>query len=96
MVLIALAGLCVLSVPLRGGNLARLAEIRLRGLWIPVVALALQVVITVVAPGGNAAVHRALHILTYAMIGLFLWVNRRLAGLGDRRTAVGPQCTRRL
>ncbi len=81
MVLIALAALCVLTVPLLGGNLARLADIRLRGLWLPVAALALQVVITVIATGGSPVAHRVLHILTYAMIGLFLWANRRLPGM---------------
>lgn len=45
MILIVLALLCVLSVPLTGGRLGLLAELRLRGLWIPVLALAPQVVI---------------------------------------------------
>jgi hypothetical protein len=81
MVLIALAALCVLSVPLCGGNLGRLAELRLRGLWIPMLALALQVVITEIATGGSPTAHRVIHITTYLMIGLFLWVNRRLPGI---------------
>jgi hypothetical protein len=80
-VLIALAALCVLSVPLGGGNLGRLADLRLRGLWIPMLALALQVVITEIATGGSPTAHRVVHIVTYAMIGLFLWVNRRLPGI---------------
>ncbi len=81
MILIALALLCAAVVPLTGGDLRRLADVRIRGLAIPLVALALQVVITVVVPGGSAAAHRALHIATYGMIGLFLWVNRRLPGI---------------
>jgi uncharacterized protein DUF5317 len=80
MVLIALAGLCLLSIPLTGGNLGRLACIRLAGLWIPVLALATQVIITVVAPAGHPALHRALHIGTYVLIAGFLWSNRRLPG----------------
>lgn len=90
MVLIALALICVATVPLTGGNLARLADIRLRGLWIPLVALAVQVIITVVVPTGSMALHRALHIATYVMIGLFLWANRRLAGIG--LLSVGAGC----
>lgn len=90
MVLIALALACVATVPLTGGNLTRLAELRLRGLWIPLLALAVQVIITVVAPTGSMALHRGLHIATYALIGLFLWANRRLAGI--RLLSVGAAC----
>jgi hypothetical protein len=90
MVLIALALICVATVPLTGGNLARLADIRLRGLWIPLVALAVQVIITVVVPTGNMALHRGLHIATYVMIGLFLWANRRLSGI--RLLTLGAGC----
>lgn len=81
MILIALAALCVLSVPLTGGRLSRLADVRVRGAWIPVLALALQVVIVTIAPGGSQSLHRGLHIATYALIGLFLWANRRLPGV---------------
>ena len=81
MILVALAAGCVLSVLLLGGRLSRLARLRLRGLWIPIAALAVQVVITVIAPGGDPALHRLAHVLTYAMIGLFLWCNRRLPGV---------------
>jgi hypothetical protein len=80
MVLIVLAGLCLLSVPLTGGNLGRLASVRLGGLWMPMAALGTQVAITVVVPGGHPGLHRALHIGTYVMIAAFLWFNRRLAG----------------
>jgi hypothetical protein len=81
MILIALAGLCLLSVPLTGGNLGRLASLRLAGLWTPMLALALQVVLTTVAPAGYPLLHRVAHIGTYVAIGLFLWFNRRLAGV---------------
>ncbi len=81
MILIALAGLCLLSVPLTGGRLGRLADIRVRGVWTPVAALALQVVIVTIAPGGNPTLHKTVHIATYVLIGLFLWANRRLPGV---------------
>lgn len=80
MILIALAVLCLLSVPLTGGRLARLADLRLRGLWIPVPALAVQVLITVVAPSGHQSLHELAHIATYVLLGLFIWANRRLPG----------------
>jgi len=90
MVLIALALICVATVPLTGGNLAQLADLRLRGLWIPLVALAIQVIITVVVPTGSMALHRGLHVATYVMIGMFLWANRRLAGI--RLLTLGAAC----
>jgi hypothetical protein len=81
MILIALAGLCMLSVALTGGNLGRLASLRLAGLWTPMLALALQVVLTTIAPAGHPVLHRIAHIGTYVAILLFLWFNRRLAGV---------------
>jgi Family of unknown function (DUF5317) len=81
MILIVLALLCVLTVPLRGGNLARLADLQLRGLWLPVLSLVVQVAITEVVRGGSEALHRELHIFTYVMLVAFLWLNRRLPGL---------------
>ena len=80
MVLIALAALCILSVPATGGNLARLGALPLRCLWLAPGALALQVVIVNIAPGGNRAVHVAVHLATYALLVLFLWLNRAITG----------------
>lgn len=81
MILIVLAGLCLLSVPLRGRDLRRLADLRLHGLWIPVLALALQVAITTIAPNGSHSLHTAIHLVTYALIAVFMWLNRGLPGL---------------
>lgn len=81
MILIALAGLCLLTVPGAGGDLRRLADLRLRGPWLPAVALAAQVVITVIAAGGSPALHRAVHLATYVVLVAFLWLNRRLPGM---------------
>ena len=81
MILIAFALLCLLSVPLTGGRLGRLASIRLRGTWVPVVALAIQVLITTIIPDGHEGLHKAVHIATYVLIGVFLWSNRRLPGV---------------
>jgi Family of unknown function (DUF5317) len=80
-ILIVLAALCVISVPLAGGRLARLAELPLAALWTAPLALGLQVLITTVAPGGNRPLHVAIHIGTYALIGLFLFANRSISGV---------------
>ena len=81
MILIALAGLCLLSVPLTGGSLRRLADVELRGMWVPMLALAAQVVITVIVTSGSPALHRGIHMATDVLLGVFLWCNRRLPGV---------------
>ena len=81
MILIALALVCLLSVPLTGGHLGRLAHTWVRATWVPVLALAVQVGIVSVAAGGDPTLHRVLHIATYALIATFLWANRRLPGV---------------
>lgn len=80
MILIVFAALCLLSVPLTGGHLSRIAHIRLRGGWLAGVAISIQVVITVFWLGGSHWIHSALHIVSYACAGAFLWVNRRIPG----------------
>lgn len=81
MILIVFALLCLASVPLTGGRVNRLASIRVRGTWVPVVALAIQVIITTIVRDGHEEMHKAVHIATYGLIGVFLWCNRRLPGV---------------
>ena len=81
MILILLAALCLLSVPLTGGRLRRLAEIRLRWLWLGPAAVFVQTVLVTILPGGSHALHSVIHIGTYVMLGAFLWANRRLPGV---------------
>jgi hypothetical protein len=80
-ILIVLAALCLLTVPLTGGRLGRLTDLRLRAIWISPLALALQLMVTTVAPGGNRSWHVAIHIATYGLIGIFLWANRHIPGV---------------
>ena len=80
-ILVVLAALCIVTVPLTGGRLAAVARMRIRALWAPIAALALQVLIVSIVPGGNHGLHSDLHIATYAMIGGFLFANRRLPGV---------------
>jgi hypothetical protein len=81
MILIVIAALCLISVPLTGGRLGRLSELRLRGVWTAPLALALQVLIITVAPSGHFRLHVAVHIATYVMIAVFLAANRRVPGV---------------
>lgn len=71
----------LLSVVLCGGRLSALGEVRLRGTWIVFSALAVQIVIISVIPGGGGWVHQAIHLSTYGMVGVFAWLNRRVPGL---------------
>jgi len=89
-ILIALAALCILTVPVTGGDLRRLGELQLRWLWLAPLALAAQWVITTLAPQGNPAVHVAVHLATYGLLWLFLWINRGIGGL--RLIAMGTLC----
>ena len=81
MILIVLAAVCIASVPLTGGRLVQLGELRLRGLALPLIALAIQVVLVTIAPGGDRQLHADGHIATYVVIGIFLFVNRHITGV---------------
>src|SRR5215216_353161 len=79
---LALAFLLLLvTVPVAGGRLGRLEEVRMRGLWL--VALAIQIVLVTIVPSGNETLHRIAHILTYFLAAAcivrnlhlrFMWV----------------------
>ena len=80
MLLVVTALALVLSVPLTGGRLGRLADVRPRAVWAVLAAAAIQVAITQI-PGGSHFVHVALHIFSYVLDGYFLFANRRLVGV---------------
>src|SRR6266545_179792 len=81
---LALAFLLLLvTVPLAGGRLSSLEELRLRWVWLVVLAFAIQVVLVTVAPEGDETLHRMAHLATYALAGVcilrnldlrFMWV----------------------
>jgi hypothetical protein len=79
--LVAVVALSLITVPLAGGSLSKLSDMRLR--WTPVIfaALAIQVVIVSVAPGGDHWWPRVLHLVSYGLAAGFLWVNRREPGI---------------
>jgi hypothetical protein len=76
--------LLLLTLPVAGGRLSRLEEVRIQWLWLVVVAFAIQVVLVTVVPEGDETLHRVAHVFTYALAGAcivrnipelrFLWV----------------------
>jgi len=81
MLLVVTAAALLLTVPLAGGRLTRLADIRVRAVWAVLLAAAIQVGISDVAPGGSHWVHVALNVGSYLLDAYFLFANRRLAGV---------------
>jgi Family of unknown function (DUF5317) len=61
-------------VPLLGGRLSALVELRFRRPWLLWAALALQVFLFM--PGGPA--WPAAHLFSYALAGVFVWHNRHI------------------
>jgi hypothetical protein len=81
MLMLVVIGLCLLSVPLTGGRLTRLGELRLRRPELAVAGIGVQVLIVSVLPGGLGGLHEALHVVSYGLLGAFGWVNRRVVGV---------------
>ena len=78
--MLVLAGLLLaaLSVPLAGGRLAALADLRFRHKWLLAAGLGLQIFVISVMPDGAPALHQAGHIFSYALGGAFVVVNRHI------------------
>jgi hypothetical protein len=74
MLMVTLLGIA--SVPLAGGSLAALTEVRLRHAWLIPTALAIQVYITTIAPNGSRGAHVAAHLGSYLLAGVFVLTNR--------------------
>jgi hypothetical protein len=71
--------MCLASVPLAGGRLALLADLRFGAAWLLLVAIAVQVLIVSVVPDqGSAALHNAVHVATYGLVGAFVVANRHV------------------
>lgn len=84
------AVLLIAAVPFTGGSLGRLATIRLRGVGLALSALALQVLVITVWPTMPHDFAVAGHLLSYAMLAVVVWWNRRLPGMVVM--AVGAGC----
>lgn len=81
MIVGVLALLAVLAVPLTGGSFQRLGQTPIRGWWLLPIALALQVLVITVLTGLPSGLAATVHLATYGLAGVFLWLNRSLRGL---------------
>jgi hypothetical protein len=78
--LVAFVMLAALTVPLAGGRLAALAEVRVHLGWLLPAALAMQTA-SIYLPGLPLVARIALQVLSYPVAGLFLASNRHLPGM---------------
>jgi hypothetical protein len=70
--------LCLVTVPLAGGRIGALADVRFRMPGLALAGIAAQVVVISIAPSGAGWAHHAVHLVSYGLIAAFLWANRRL------------------
>jgi hypothetical protein len=81
MFLLAVVVLSVVTVRPAGGSLAAVGRVRLRYAPAIFAALAIQIAILYVIPGGSTWLHRVLHIGSYGLAAVFVIANRHLAGM---------------
>jgi len=67
---------CFATVPLTGGRLTRLADLRLDAMWLLLAGLGTQILVIEIVPGNHSAFHDAAHLASYGAVGGFLWANR--------------------
>ncbi len=73
----------VASVPIFGGRLTRLGEVRLVAWWTLVASLVIQVVLIEVLAGAFGGVlAAAIHLASYGLAFMFVWYNRHIVGMG--------------
>jgi hypothetical protein len=70
--------LLVATVPLAGGRIGALAELRFRAKGLLVGAILAQVLIVSIFPNGSATLHNTVHIATYVVVAVFVVANRRI------------------
>jgi hypothetical protein len=73
--------LVLLSVPIARGRVTALADLPLRRPGLALAAIALQILVISVLPTGDHTIHTSLHLLSYALLGLFAFANRAIAGV---------------
>ena len=72
---------CLLTVPLARGRLSALGDLRLRHGWLALAGIGVQILIISVFPNVPELVSEAVHMFSYALLGAFAWVNRRIPGV---------------
>jgi predicted MFS family arabinose efflux permease len=80
MLLLVFLALAATAVPITGGRLRALADVRFRGLWLLWLALGVQLTLTFL-PGTESDIRVAGHVATYPLGIGFIWMNRRIPGL---------------
>lgn len=81
MLILVAAVLAIAAVPVAGGRLGALGELRLVGVRLLMLALVLQVLVISVVPGWPRPLLEAVHVGTYLLAGIFAWRNRRVPGI---------------
>ena len=82
MIIVAGFVVAVLTVPMSGGNLSGVANLRIRHAHLVVTAFAIQiVVISLVADRSPIWMSKSVHLYSYALGLAFVVANRRIAGL---------------
>src|SRR6266496_5355256 len=83
MILLFVFGLAVMWAFLCGGSISNLPNVSLRGNGIVLTAFSIQVlVIYLPLPNvANQQLHILLLLVSYAMLGVFIWWNRNLPGM---------------
>lgn len=82
MIIVVAFVLVLLSVPLFGGSLQRLGTLRARHSWAVAGAMGLQIGIINIFPADlPESIAAGLHLVSYALAVVFLYANRRMAGM---------------
>jgi hypothetical protein len=78
-VLIGIATLAaLLAVPLFGGRITALADVRIKALWLAFAGIAMQIAIIEILQEGGGVAHRIVHLASYGLIAAFVIVNRHI------------------
>jgi hypothetical protein len=81
MLLAVAFAVALVTVPLLGGRLWALGELSFRRSRLLVAAVGLQVAALTVAADASPALPRAGHLISYVLLGAFVWANRHVAGV---------------
>jgi hypothetical protein len=80
MLLTAIVLVSALTVPLLGGRLVALADVRARYGWVLLLAIGLQV-LSINVPGVPGGLRPVLQLASYPVAGVFVVANRRIPGM---------------
>jgi Family of unknown function (DUF5317) len=70
--------LCLATVPVAGGKLGALADVRFEAAWLALLGIGAQILVISVLPEGSTWLHHAVHLVSYGLIAGFVWANRRV------------------